>query len=73
MPAVSCTACGKPITTDGAILSGAPYHRKCRPARPWVRPPGCQCDATEKRQFKCTAQWMRCAARIDYVMCKKTG
>lgn len=57
--------------TDGVIRSGAAFHRKCVPARPWVRPPGCECNASEPRKFKCTAQWMRCAARIDYVMREK--
>jgi hypothetical protein len=65
---VSCVACHEPITGDGAVLSGAAYHRACRPKRPWVRPTGCECDATVRRQDKCTAQWMRCSARINYVM-----
>ena len=65
---VNCNGCEKPITTDGTVRSGAPYHRKCLPKYPWVRPPGCECDASEPRGSKCTAQWMRCKARIAYEM-----
>lgn len=71
MTVVNCNECGEPITTDGAIRSGAAFHRKCLPKRPWVRPDGCECDASEPRNFKCTKSWMRCGARIDYVLKQK--
>ena len=37
-------------------------------AKPWQRPPGCECDASEPARHKCSTQWMRCNARIAYVM-----
>ena len=36
--------------------------------REWVRPSGCECDASQPAKYRCTAQWMRCRARIAYTM-----
>lgn len=36
--------------------------------KPWVRPEGCECDAFAPARHRCTANWMRCNARIDFAL-----
>lgn len=37
----------------------------------WQRPPGCACDAKNKRGDKCDARWIRCNERIAFERAKK--
>jgi hypothetical protein len=32
----------------------------------WVRPAGCECDEATPARYRCTKEWMRCAARVRY-------
>ena len=68
-----CEKCDKPIAGAGIIVDGSTYHRECKPRRPWVRPPGCECNIFEPRGSKCSAQWMRCNARIAYATKRETA
>ena len=56
-----------------AFLQGSEDGKKeamKKEKKSWVRPKGCACDAKLAAQFKCSAKWMRCHARIAYTVAR---